>query len=78
MLGEDLCFTMKVILTDRHGGNFRNELAHGMLSPNPFFGETSFYTWWMIFWNVCGPVANSVLKSSSGETASPNQGQSAS
>jgi len=57
LLGEDLCFVLRVLLIDRHGCNLRNELAHGMKSPGFFFSDMAVYAWWLVLRIVGGPFA---------------------
>jgi hypothetical protein len=62
LLGPDLCFTIRVLFTERHGYNCRNEMAHGMLSPAFFFGDTAVYAWWLFLRMIGGPFAQHVVK----------------
>jgi hypothetical protein len=62
LVGEDLCFVLRVVLTERFGFNLRNELAHGMLMPGQCFSPASIYAWWLIFRIVCGPVADLIIR----------------
>lgn len=61
ILGEDLCFALRVIFIERFGYNLRNELSHGMLYPSVFFKEKCVYAWWIIFRIVAGPISNLIL-----------------
>ena len=60
ILGEDLCFCLRVLLIERHGANLRNEMAHGMLSSSAFFRDDAIFAWWLVLRMVCGPVAESI------------------
>jgi hypothetical protein len=46
-LGEDLVFDLRGLLVERYGANLRNELAHGLLSNNAFYGVPAYYLWWL-------------------------------
>src|ERR1700730_5973236 len=61
LLGEDLCFALRVVMTERYGYNMRNEMAHGMLMPGFFFSEPAVYAWWLVFRIVAGPIADAIL-----------------
>jgi hypothetical protein len=45
--GEDLVFDLRGLLVERFGANLRNELAHGLLSNNAFYGVPAYYSWWL-------------------------------
>ena len=47
VLPSDLVFDLKALLVDRHGANFRNRLAHGLLDPSAFESPIAAYLWWM-------------------------------
>jgi hypothetical protein len=64
LLGEDLCFALRVLLVERHGYNLRNEMAHGMLSPGRFYSDDAIYTWWLVFRMIGGPVAEAIMRGS--------------
>jgi hypothetical protein len=48
ILGTDLTWELRAILTDRAGMNLRNRLAHGLLSSQVFHTGISNNLWWMI------------------------------
>jgi hypothetical protein len=48
ILGEDLSFSLKVLLTSKFGANFRNLLAHGLLDDNEVRSLISVYIWFLI------------------------------
>lgn len=79
LLGEDLCFTLRMLFTERYGYNLRNEISHGMLTPGAFFSESAVYAWWLFLRIVGGPIANAIWRSEegtgeeSGETAGSDQ-----
>lgn len=62
LIGEDLCFVLRCIFTERWGYNLRNEMSHGMLDSSAFFSDVAEYAWWIIMRIVCGPIAESVLE----------------
>jgi len=45
VFGEDLVFTMRVLLVEEVGANFRNKLAHGLLDSEQFQGGIVNYLW---------------------------------
>jgi len=48
-LGEGTIYELRSLLVERLGSNFRNSLAHGLLSVDALKGETAFYLWWLLF-----------------------------
>jgi len=69
LLGESLCFVMRVLFTERYGYNLRNELSHGMLSPGSFYSDAAVYSWWLILRIVAGPVAETIIADASISTS---------
>jgi hypothetical protein len=61
LLGEDLQFMLRVLLTERYGYNLRNEMAHGMAAPQTFLNDEGIYTWWYIFRLIARPVAEAIV-----------------
>lgn len=45
IFGEDLVFSMRVLLVEELGGNYRNKLAHGLLSVDSFHAGWVNYLW---------------------------------
>jgi hypothetical protein len=45
IFGEDLIYTLRVLLVEELGGNFRNRLAHGLLSEGHFNSGWVNYLW---------------------------------
>jgi len=45
IFGDDLVFSMRVLLVDAVGGNFRNKLAHGLLTIDEFHPAWVNYLW---------------------------------
>jgi hypothetical protein len=54
VLNEDFVFDLTGLLVDRFGGNFRNELSHGLLGPSAAGGIQAAYVWWMTLRLVLG------------------------
>ncbi len=46
--GEDQVFELQDLLVDPLGTNLRNEVAHGMLTDEGFFGTEVMYAWWLM------------------------------
>jgi hypothetical protein len=57
ILGEDLVFDLQGLLVNRHGANFRNRLAHALLSTQDFLTHPSIYLWWISLRILCLPFA---------------------
>ena len=47
ILSEDYVFELQGLLIERFGNNFRNNLSHGLLSPDETRGYASIYIWWL-------------------------------
>lgn len=45
LLGENLCFAIKVIFTESRGYNLRNNIAHGLLDDDHAITAGSIYAW---------------------------------
>lgn len=56
IMGDDLIFDLQCCLTSRFGANFRNLLAHGLLSYQSFNSYTSIYIWWLLLRTCCLPL----------------------
>lgn len=49
LLGEDLVFDLRGILTEKFGENLRNEMAHGNMPEAAFFRSVGpLYFWWLL------------------------------
>jgi hypothetical protein len=49
LLGEDLVFDLRGILTEKFGVNLRNDMAHGNMAEAEFFrGFGPLYFWWLL------------------------------
>lgn len=71
LLGEDLCFILRVIFIERFGYNLRNEMSHGMLGPGTFFSDAAIYAWWLLLRLLAGPVADIILSEARKERREP-------
>ncbi|MCE7887922.1 MAG: DUF4209 domain-containing protein [Alphaproteobacteria bacterium PRO2] len=49
IIGETLVFELRSLLLGDTGSNFRNLLAHGMLSEGYLNSHEAFYLWWVLF-----------------------------
>lgn len=47
-LGPALVYELQSLLVTRLGANFRNLIAHGLLSAEALRSETAFYLWWLL------------------------------
>ena len=47
VLGKDLHFELKALLTDPVGPNFRNDIAHGLVQDDEAMSLYSVYIWWL-------------------------------
>jgi hypothetical protein len=46
--GPALTYELRSLLTERLGANFRNLLAHGLLSKEALDSDTALYLWWVL------------------------------
>jgi hypothetical protein len=56
MLGDDLAYELRTLLSGRLGPNLRNLVAHGLLDENSLNGEMAFYLWWVFVRMVALPT----------------------
>ena len=56
IFGEDLVFDLQGLLLERFGSNFRNRLAHGLVTDNECMSPASAYAWWLVFHLCCAPL----------------------
>jgi hypothetical protein len=61
ILGEDTVFSLRGLLIEQHGGNYRNRLAHGFLDDAAFFSPLCSYLWWVALRLCCAPLLGSML-----------------
>lgn len=55
--GEDLLFDLQGLLHERFGSNFRNRLAHGLVTDSEFLHSgASVYAWWLVLYLCCAPL----------------------
>ena len=45
IFGEDMVFCLQALLVEKHGGNYRNKLAHGLIEYSDFFNGWSNFLW---------------------------------
>ena len=48
VLGESMVYELESLLVGRMGANFRNLIAHGLLSPDAMNSDVAFYLWWIL------------------------------
>ena len=48
ILGPDILFDLRGILTEKFGHNLRNDLAHGLLPEGGYYREACVYLWWLV------------------------------
>ncbi|VGO17198.1 hypothetical protein PDESU_05794 [Pontiella desulfatans] len=46
VLGDNIAFELKVLLTDEFGANLRNQIAHGLFNDGAAASTFSVYAWW--------------------------------
>jgi hypothetical protein len=63
VLGDDLVFELRGLLVERHGSNFRNLLAHGLLDQDAFYSGESIYLWWLTLHLCCIPISSRMKES---------------
>jgi len=49
LFGESLVFELKAIFTTPPGPNYRNEIAHGLVSADKCASSSALYAWWILF-----------------------------
>jgi hypothetical protein len=52
ILGDDLIFDLRALLTEKIGTNLRNLMAHGLLDFPTAFAPPCCYAWWLT-WSLC-------------------------
>jgi hypothetical protein len=55
-LGPPLVYELQSLLVTRLGANFRNLIAHGLLSDEALRSETAFYLWWLLLRLIALPT----------------------
>lgn len=55
-LGPALTYELQSLLVTRLGANFRNLIAHGLLSAEALRSETAFYLWWLLLRLIALPT----------------------
>lgn len=61
IFGDDTIFTLRALMTEQCGGNFRNSLAHGLLSYDEIQCSQGAYCWWLVLRLIMTPFL-SLLK----------------
>jgi hypothetical protein len=56
VLGPGVVGELKVLLTDQHGPNLRNKIAHGEMRDAELAGPIATYAWWLVLHMVAAPV----------------------
>ena len=56
IFGEDLVFDLQGLLLERFGSNFRNRLAHGLVTDNQYMSPASAYAWGLVLHLCCVPL----------------------
>jgi len=69
VLGGDLVFEMKALLTDQQGPNLRNNIAHGLTTDIELGGSSATYAWWLALRLATLPHAGGAVTGES--TSSP-------
>ncbi|MDD9156293.1 DUF4209 domain-containing protein [Aliivibrio sp. S4TY2] len=59
IFGEMTAFELTTIFTENLGCNFRNEVAHGLLSDNDGQSYYSVYAWWYVLRMICFSLVKS-------------------
>ncbi len=52
ILGEDLVFNLKGLLTETMESNYRNRFAHGLMDFEDFSSYSAIYIWWVVL-HIC-------------------------
>lgn len=69
MFSSSFQFELRALLTESHGANIRNAIAHGQLTDNTSWTTVTMYVWWLMFrlcylpfWDLhsAGATANKV------------------
>ncbi len=53
---QDLLFDLQGLLHERLGSNFRNRLAHGLVTDNEYGSSAGAYAWWLVLYLCCAPL----------------------
>ena len=56
ILGADIVKELKLLFSDQHGPDLRNNIAHGLLGHDDFFSFYTIYAWWFILFLCIHPV----------------------
>jgi len=66
VFGEDLSFTIRAVFCDAFGLNFRNEVAHGLLSDDSANSVESVFVWWILLRLVFGNFVTNEIRGRTG------------
>lgn len=58
IITEDVAFTLRALLIEKNGYNYRHDLAHGLITYDGYFTSPSVYIWWLIFRLTIIPYIN--------------------
>ena len=60
IFGDDTVFTLRALMTEQHGGNIRNLLAHGLLSYDQIQCSQGVYCWWLVLRLIMTPFLSAL------------------
>lgn len=72
---EETLYTFRMLLVERTGDNFRNELAHGLIDGQGFYSFTAIYFWWMVLRIICMPYIISKDQREKADAEKPGGGE---
>ncbi|MEZ5414408.1 MAG: DUF4209 domain-containing protein [Opitutaceae bacterium] len=58
LIGPDLMFDLRGILVERAGLNLRNNIAHGLIPADAFYGAGPVNLWWLVLHMLSRPFFN--------------------
>jgi hypothetical protein len=73
VFGEDATFCLKSLLTGANAGNFRNLVAHGLLSDTEANGHLALSVWWWALRLCVIPIAPSLLPAKRAQAKKPKK-----
>jgi len=76
VLGDELTFDLRVLLTEKAGANLRNDVAHGVLDDGDKIGA-KIYFWWMCLYFVLVPLIASRRPPLNDDADAPPNGEPA-
>jgi len=63
VFGAGTIFDLRGLLTERFGHNLRNNMAHGLLGEETFYGDGAILVWWYVLRLCCMPLARKIRES---------------